>query len=128
LTGLTLPNHICLITSIFALYYFEMNNNPYGNPYVPSQLSRTMAIITIITEAMAIMQQRGATMETRAITTILINNSLIMDSLIMDLMAPLMVNTVKINTPIATKQTKTRLIAVHALEQPVALVASYRPV
>ena len=30
-----------------------MSNNPYGNPYVLRLLSRTMAIITITTEAMA---------------------------------------------------------------------------
>ena len=73
-------------------------------------------------EAMAIIQQPGAAMETRVITTILINNSLIMGP-----MDPLMVNTVKINTPTTINQTKMRLIAVLALEQRVVLAASFRP-
>lgn len=100
-----------------------MSNNPYGNPYVLRLLSRTMAIITITTEAMAMKQVPGAVMEHRAITTILINSSLIMD-----LMVLLTDNTVKMDTPTTINQTKMRQIAVLVLEQPAALAVSSRHV
>lgn len=101
-----------------------MNNNPYGNPYVPFPLFRTThPITTIITEDMAMMQGLGATMEMVDIMTILTNSNLTMVQMVL-----LMVSMAKMAMPITTNQTRTQLIVVLAWEQLVALAVFYKPV